>query len=386
MRRLPEPSARVGNRQFSSLVPREAFNNPLQLRSPMTFNRNLEPLVECVAEHTVGRDMESEDWQKAVALNGLLELEDETYHETVLEFVNRSIETQTSTGQFSYGSLDPRQRPDYAGDWYTGDMSAGRQIGHHVNPAALGPAVLDMYERTGEADYLEAARRQYQYLRDIKRVDGAIPQHGENELWLDSAYMLCPFFSRYGSVCDDPDAFDEAAHQIRTLSAHLHDNDTGLFRHTWRQTPNSFPQSMFWGRGNGWIMAGIVDTLATLPADHTDRDKIVQTFRTAARAIRDRQDASGYWHNTIDDTQTALEGSGTLLFAYAFMKAYEMGILENDAYRIAARDAVEVCCGSVDDKGRVHRIAIPPGGPNAPFGVTSYGQGAFLLAAAQFIG
>ena len=203
MRRLPEPSARVGNRQFSSLVPREAFNNPLQLRSPMTFNRNLEPLVECVAEHTVGRDMESEDWQKAVALNGLLELEDETYHETVLEFVNRSIETQTSTGQFSYGSLDPRQRPDYAGDWYTGDMSAGRQIGHHVNPAALGPAVLDMYERTGEADYLEAARRQYQYLRDIKRVDGAIPQHGENELWLDSAYMLCPFFSRYGSVCDD---------------------------------------------------------------------------------------------------------------------------------------------------------------------------------------
>ena len=347
----------------------------------MQWTRDLEEAVTRVADHTAERDMESEDWQKAVALNGLLALGDEAYDAAARRYVDRSVETQTSAGQLSYGSLDPRNGPEYAKEWHTHH----RGTSHHVNPVALGLSVLEFYERTGEERYLDAARKQYEYLCDVETVDGAIPQHQGGELWLDSVYMCTPFLARYGAVADEQDALDRATTQVTAIADRLQDEETGLFRHTWKQQPSHFPQSTFWSRGNGWVMAGIVEALEHLPDDHPDRDALVDVFRTAASGLLDLQDASGYWHNTLDDPLTALEVSGTCMFAYAFAEAHDRGILDDDAYVTAAQSGVDVCTGVVDENGEVRRVAVPPGGPNAPLGVTSYGQGFFLLAASQFL-
>ncbi|WP_276298775.1 hypothetical protein [Haloarcula ordinaria] len=50
--------------------------------------------------------MEAEDWEKAVALNGLVATEKATYVDAARSLVDRSIATQTSAGQLTYGSLD----------------------------------------------------------------------------------------------------------------------------------------------------------------------------------------------------------------------------------------------------------------------------------------
>lgn len=76
----------------------------------MAAHQELSTVVERVANHTLERDMESETWQKAVALNGLLAVGG--YDDAVRRLVDRSIATQTSAGQFSYGSLDPKSWTD----------------------------------------------------------------------------------------------------------------------------------------------------------------------------------------------------------------------------------------------------------------------------------
>lgn len=43
---------------------------------------------------------------------------------------------------------------------------------------------------------------------------------------------------------------------------------------------------------------------------------------------------------------------------------------------------MEVCKGLVDQAGNVRRVAVPPD-KTALLGVTSYGQGMFLMAAAS---
>jgi len=339
----------------------------------------LADLVPAVARHTVERDVESEDWEKAVAINGLHATGDPEFVDAARRLVDRCIATQTSAGQFSYGSLDHKPWLEHS------HLDSMRGIS---DPAALGQGVLDVYEHTGEERYLKAARKQYEFLETVERTaQGGISHRREDvELWIDSTYMLCPFLARYGVATGDGDAFDEAARQAKLITERLQDPHTGLCRHMWRETPNSFPQSTFWARGNGWALAGLLDTVERLPDDHPDRDALADTFREVAGAVRERQDASGFFHHVLDDPTSPLETSGTLMFAYAFRKGVDVGLLEADAdaYENVARNAIEVTLDLVNDEGGIERVARPPGGPEMPFGVTSFGQGWFLLAAEQF--
>lgn len=339
----------------------------------MVASQDLDALVERVADHTLERDMENETWQKAVALNGLLAVGG--YDDEVRRLVDRSVQTQTSAGQFSYGSLDVKP--------WTDDTEYKSQ----TDPAALGYPVLEFYDRTGDERYLEAAERQYEYLAEEaqRTEDGGIGHHrGTVELWVDAIYMLCPFLARYGATADEPDAIDDAARQVLVQTKHLRDPHTGLYRHEWRERPNVYPEDTFWSRGNGWVAAGIVDALEYVPDDHDDRDELEEVFVDLCESVLPLQDGSGYWHNILDDDQSPLETSGTCQFAYAFAEGVERGLLDEDPYLEAARDALEVTKGVVKDDGSVGRVVGPPGGPGVPFAVTSYGQGWFLLAASQF--
>lgn len=351
---------------------------------------SLDETVAAVASHTIDHDMENEVWQKGVAINGLLATDREECLKTARDLVDRAVETQDSNGQLSYGPSYPievfQHGNEYDAHWHIDE----RKAMNTNNTTSIGHGVLEFYRRTGEDRYLEAARGEYENLQSVSRTeDGGIPHHvpelsGVKGLWIDSVYMMCPFFARYGAAADDPEAFDEAARQIIVHAKRLQDPHTGLFRHIWHEQPNSYPQSTFWARGNGWIQAAIVDVLEFLPEDHSDRETLIDIFRDVSSTIIEHQDDSGMWYNVVDDPHTPLESSGTLMYAYAFKRALELGIVRDDAYRSAAADAMEVCQGLVADDGAVRRVAGPPGGPGAPLTTTSYGQGFYLLAASQF--
>jgi unsaturated rhamnogalacturonyl hydrolase len=348
--------------------------------------KSLAELVESVAEFALahhpdqpflGKDVADHDWERGVLINGLLacdvRVEDARRH------VDRCIETQTGEGQFAYGSLAPKYL-DWDADWSEQDAVGYTSI---ADPLVPGHGVLELYDRTGSERYLEAARRQYEFLQGIDRVEGiGVPQRREAlELWVDMLYMAAPFLARYGVLADDSEAVDDAIAQFRACRRRLRDPETGLYRHNWEPEPNGFVQSTFWSRGNGWVLAALVDVLAVLPADHEARPELREQFRAAAAAIRPYQDDSGFWHNIVDDETSWLETSGTLMAAYAFGRGVELGLLEAETYVPPARRAMEVAKGVVDSRGRVRRVAKVPGGPEAPAGVTLHGQGWFLLAA-----
>ncbi|MFB6296786.1 MAG: glycoside hydrolase family 105 protein [Halobacteriales archaeon] len=340
------------------------------------MSRDTEELVRRVGEHTLKRDMEAEEWEKAVAINGLIDTGIEEFVEGARELVDRSIETQTDEGQLTYGSLDYKPWLEQA------HIDSFQGIS---DPAAVGHGVLEFYDRTGEEYLLEAARKQYDHLKQAPTTeDGGITHRREDvELWVDSIYMQCPFFVRYAEAADHPEAYDDAVRQIRVCAKHLQDPHTGLWRHTWKEQPNSYPSGTFWNRGNGWAACGILDTLERLPEDHGGREDLIESFTDLAEAAIDLQEGNGYFHHLLDDPTTSPETSGTLMFSYAFAKGHEMGLL-GEEYREAAKRGFEVCKGLVDEDGRVLRVSKPPGGPKMPMGATSYGQGWFLLAAGYF--
>jgi len=338
---------------------------------------DLERAVERVAESTTDWDFEHAiEWEVAFVLDGMLAVGG--YDGFVRSLVDRCVETQTSEGQLASGSLTVFEG-EWEPDWTEGEYTS------IADPSSVGHSVLEMYDRTGEERYLDAARRQYEYLRDTERTSegGIRQQRSRQSLCVDGLWMFCPFLARYGRIANVPEAVDDAVHQFEIQAEHLR-TESGLFRHTWAERPDRFMNSAFWTAGNGFALMALVDTLAFLPTGHDGVEALTDMFRETAAAMLDYQDRSGFWHNVVDDPHEPLETSGTLMTAYAFKRGTDAGILTNPDFAKAAERAMSVCRGVVSDDGRVGRIAKVPGGRNAPLGTELHGQGLFLLAAAQF--
>lgn len=336
----------------------------------------LSTLVDRVAKRTIERDTlqassPAEDWELAIAIDGLFATGDPEHVAAAQALVDRIVEVQGSEGKLGFDDPKP---------WFdAGDRS------QTASPALI-TGCLACHDRSGDEAYLDAAERQVDFLlNEATRLEEgsiAVTTAGD-ELWVDSLYLTAVPLVQYGIHTDTPAAVEEGIEHTLAQIEHLQDPRTQLFRHKWRERPNTYPDSTFWSRGNGWAAAGLLRIVEAIPSDHDHHQRLLERFRGVCRAVRPLQDESGFWHHIIDDPWTAKETSGTLQFAYVFDRAVELGLLEDGAYRRAARRAFEGCQGVVTDEGAVTRVAVPPGGPDVPLGVASYGQGWFLLAAAQ---
>ncbi|TRZ95195.1 MAG: glycosyl hydrolase [Rhodocyclaceae bacterium] len=332
---------------------------------------NLNPLIERVANFTIGHPDERDCWMKAVAITGILEVGDAVSVAAVERWLSRAIETQRSSGNFSYG-----------------DTVQGVGAGHIQSftplaslTAGIGYPLLRRYQQTREASYLEAAGRQIEALMNAPRTsEGGIWARGEGpELWVDFTYIMCPFLALYGKLTNEQKYLDEAFKQYRLHVEHLVDPRKHLARHAWCETPDYYPQSTFWSRGNGWLICASVDLLDIAP-EHPGAALVKSTCAAALDAIAPYQDASGYFCHVIDNPRSNLEASGTLMFAYATARAVELELVSASMIPQAVK-ALRAVAGAVEPSGKVPGVAVPPGGPGVPFDWTLFGQGFFLLAA-----
>jgi len=344
---------------------------------------DLASLAKRVANYVLNKDHRRyENWENAVNAGGLICLDAELYSAKIKAIADYSVRMQASDGQLSFGLIVPGDPANVVQKW----TGAGTITGT-VHSSTVGPVVLHAYEKTKDELYLKAAERQYGYLNAVKRTqDGGVVHREEAaELWLDTVWFIVPFLAHYGKIAGSKEATDDAVRQIDVHLDRLLDAKTGLLRHIWCESPDSYPQSSFWSRGHGWVVAGLADTYELLPQGHSGRRSITKQLQALVPPLIARQDATGFWHNILDDRHSPLESTGTLMFAYGFKKALDLGILKGDEILNSARRGLEAAAQVVDVDGTVHLAALPPGGPGARVGVAPYGQGWFLQAAGRFV-
>lgn len=335
----------------------------------------IEELVRRVTAFTLNHHDERDPWEKSVALSGILAWDDPAAVAAAQQWIDRAVATQNDDGNLNYA--DTYDAPP-------GHIKTFTPTAPLTSSLAL--PLLRYCQRGGNARYLEAADLQMQALMNTPRTSsGGFWSRGEGpELWIDMVYLMTPFMVLYGQIKDDPSYIDEAVKQHRVAVERLVDPFTGLSRHAWCEVPNHYPQSTFWARGNGWLIAVTVDLLEMM-GPHEGRDFIAETGLRTIRKMAELQDRSGYFRHVLDGPGSKKEASATLIYAYAVAKAVRLGLLD-DSYMDSAWRAFEVVAGSVTEEGMVPGVAVPPGGPGVPFGWTPFGQGFFLLAAHELTG
>ena len=267
------------------------------------------------------------------------------------------------------------------------EEKALQPIMNHVDVNMFGSLPLELYLVTKDKKYwylgLPYADSQWKVPANAKPEEKEWAEKGyswQTRLWIDDMYMITIVQTRAYKVTKDKKYIDRAAKEMVMYLDELQ-RPNGLFYHA-PDVP------YYWGRGNGWMAAGMTELLQCLPKNHKDRPRILQGYRTMMESLKKYQNPEGLWNQLIDQSDCWTETSGS-----AIIKGVKNGWLNAEEYAPAARKAWIALVSYLNDKNQVREICVGTNKKNSkqyyydrPRRTGDYhGQGPYLWCAAALM-
>lgn len=242
------------------------------------------------------------------------------------------------------------------------DRKYSKASGKSPNAVAsgLGMSFLALHKK-GEK-YGKASNKIFQDYLKVKRTDNGGISHKKffKELWDDTIFMIGIYLQNMYLWTGDEKYMDELFLQIDAHREKLLDPATGLWYHGWdgdnRNRCNFCGQSgwsknpekrsnEFWGRGNGWVVVTMAETVKTLPVGHPKRAVAEQYLKEMIENLPKVQDVNtGHWYQLPMRPEQAgnyIESSATAMFAYGILVALQENVVEGEEYEKALSRAYE---------------------------------------------
>ena len=230
-------------------------------------------------------------------------------------------------------------------------------IKNHVDLNMFGCLPLTLYSITKDQRYLDLglpyADTQWEVPADAKPEEKAWADKGfswQTRLWIDDMYMITIVQSQAYKATGNRKYIYRAAKEMVLYLKELQ-RPNGLFYHA-PDVP------FYWGRGNGWMAAGVTELLRYLPKDNKDRPRILEGYLKMMQSLKNYQQPGGMWNQLIDEPNCWAETSGSAMFAYAFITGVRQGWLPAEEYAPAARKAWLALTDYVDERGGVSEVCV----------------------------
>jgi rhamnogalacturonyl hydrolase YesR len=219
--------------------------------------------------------------------------------------------------------------------------------------------------------------------------ESAIPGKEISWWWCDALFMAPPVWSRMYAATGDRKYIDYLDGEWAKTSARLYDSKEHLYFRdsTYLTRTETNGKKMFWSRGNGWVMAGIIRILQYLPKHDPARKGYIAQLREMAARIAQLQGQDGLWRAGLldPDDYDLPEMSGSAFFTFALAAGVNEGILDRKLYRPVIEKAWAGILHHIYADGRLGCIQQTGAEPQ-PFKASAsytYGVGAFLLAGSE---
>ncbi len=209
--------------------------------------------------------------------------------------------------------------------------------------------------------------------------------------WCDALFMGPPALAYLSTATGEQKYLDIASELWWKTTDFLFDSSENLYfrdsRYFNKKEPNG--KKMFWSRGNGWVMGGLVRMLDNMPANYQARPRFVTLYKRMAEKIASLQSSDGSWHASLLDAESypAKETSGTGFYCYALAWGVNHGLLSYQKYNPVIFKAWKALTSSVHANGmlgNVQQIGAQPESVDSN-STEVYGVGAFLLAGKQMV-
>ncbi|MES2276773.1 MAG: glycoside hydrolase family 88 protein [Bacteroidota bacterium] len=207
--------------------------------------------------------------------------------------------------------------------------------------------------------------------------------------WCDALFMGPTALSYLSTATGDPKYLNTAAKLWWKTTDYLYDNEEHLYFRdgSYLQKKEKNGKKVFWSRGNGWVLGGLVRVLDNMPANHPDRKKFEALYKDMEAKIASIQQPDGSWHASLLDPESypVKETSGTGFYCYSILWGLNHGLLDAKTYWPVAKKAWAALTTSVHPNGMlgyVQRIGAAPDSVDEN-STEVYGVGAFLLTGTQ---
>jgi rhamnogalacturonyl hydrolase YesR len=264
---------------------------------------------------------------------------------------------------------------------------------YHADDHAVGQIYTELYLQYGEPKMIAPMRAQFDDILVHPRVFPSLDftQKGIGDLWswCDSLFMAPPAWMRLYAATGDKRYRDFAVTNWWRTSDYLYDAEEHLYFRdsTYFHKREANGRKVFWSRGNGWVMGGLVRMLQFLPTDDPDRKRFETQFKEMSAAILKCQQPDGLWRSSLLDPESypLKETSGSGFHTYALAWGVNRGLLDRQTYEPAVSKAWTALVGCVQPEGKLTHVQPIGADPREFDGDQTevYGVGAFLLAGSE---
>lgn len=271
---------------------------------------------------------------------------------------------------------------------------------YHADDHAVGHAWLDCYiVETTRKERLNPTKNLFdKIIEDTKIFDMSnfdILKHGRTPLktwtWCDALFMAPPTLARLYVITGDKKYLDYMNQEYKWCYDTMFDKDDNLFyrdvRFIGQKTKNG--KKIFWSRGNGWVVAGLVQIISILPKDEPCRKFYEDLFVAMMSKIATLQNDNGLWTVNLVDAEDIVGGetSGSAFFTYALAWGINNGYLNREKHISQAIKAWRGLSTRINDTGKVCYVQPVGASPDSFSKDTThaYGVGAYLLAGSEML-
>lgn len=211
----------------------------------------------------------------------------------------------------------------------------------------------------------------------------------EHWTWCDALFMAPPVYAKLYVLTGDKKYLRFMDKEYKATYDYLFDKADTLFYRDQRYftMKEANGAKVFWGRGNGWVLGGLVQLLNILPEKNKSRAFYQDLFVKMCYRIAPLQGKDGFWHASLLDPASypSPETSCSGFFVYALAYGVNKGLLPADKFMPVIEKGWNALLSAVEEDGKLGYVQ--PIGAD-PKKVTRqmtevYGPGAFLLAGTE---
>ncbi|SDM17936.1 glycoside hydrolase family 88/105 protein [Siphonobacter aquaeclarae] len=266
----------------------------------------------------------------------------------------------------------------------------------HADDIAISQTYIDLYRIRKDRKMIQATIDTVLKIRQV--LGPEIRKRGITWWWCDALFMAPPTLVKLGKTLNDPSYYTQSDTLFRQTYNLLYNKEERLYARDASYLINekgegkreANGQKIFWSRGNGWVMGGLVRLLKELPKNHPQRNFYLTQFKDMSERLLELQQPDGLWRASLLDPESfpGGEGSGSGFDCYAMAWGINQGILPKSKFLPAVKKAWEGLNKLVAEDGKVGWVQPIGADPRRNFSADSwevYGAGAYLLAGSEVV-
>lgn len=271
------------------------------------------------------------------------------------------------------------------------DWKLGKNCRYHADDQAVGQMYLILYARRHRPEMIAETRAVMDDFCARPDADGDMSLKSANQrwTWCDALFMAPAVLAQLYATTGEQRYLDTLLREYQRTHGFLYDPTEHLYfrdaNFIAKREANG--QKVFWGRGNGWVLAGLANTLEALPKGTAGREYLAKIFQEVAQRIITLQQPDGLWRASLLDPQSfpLQETSGSALYCFALAWGINHGLLDRATTQPVAEKAWAALTTCVTPAGRLTHVQPIGMDPRSfPEDATEiYGVGAFLLAGTE---